>query len=384
MLERNRKVADYERCNDRGFHELWLCTYNERAMAEVVPPADFGVRARLHIARIARGTARLVRILLDSAERASRTTLEFVSRSLAALGRAARLAAELVPPLGAQFGRYARLMRLHQPVGIWLLLWPTLWALWIAGRGRPDQRMLIVFVLGTIVARSAGCVINDLADRKIDARVRRTAGRPLATGEVVTAEAVLLFIGLMLIALGLVLTLNRPTLYFALGGAAVTLIYPFAKRVFSAPQLVLGIAFAWGVPMAYVAQLGSVPRLGWLLFLTALIWVVVYDTEYAMVDRDDDARLGVQSTAILFGEMDRLLIGVLQVSLLAGFVLVGMGAELGAWYYGGLAAAAALCIHQQILIRNRERERCFRAFLNNAWLGAAVFVGILLDYFYAS
>jgi 4-hydroxybenzoate polyprenyltransferase len=384
MLERNRKVADYERCNDRGFHELGLCTYNERAMAEVVPPADFGVRARLHIARIARGTARLVRILLDSAGRASRATLEFVSRLLAALGRAARLATELVPPLGAQFGRYARLMRLHQPVGIWLLLWPTLWALWIAGRGRPDQRMLIVFVLGTIVARSAGCVINDLADRKIDARVRRTAGRPLATGEVVTAEAVLLFIGLMLIALGLVLTLNRPTLYFALGGAAVTLIYPFAKRVFSAPQLVLGIAFAWGVPMAYVAQLGSVPRLGWLLFLTALIWVVVYDTQYAMVDRDDDARLGVQSTAILFGEMDRLLIGVLQVSLLAGFVLVGMGAELGAWYYGGLAAAAALCIHQQILIRNRERERCFRAFLNNAWLGAAVFVGILLDYFYAS
>jgi 4-hydroxybenzoate polyprenyltransferase len=310
--------------------------------------------------------------------------VEFLWRLLAALGRAMRRAVELVPSVAAQFGRYARLMRLHQPVGIWLLLWPTLWALWIAGAGRPDQRMLIVFVLGTIVARSAGCVVNDLADRRIDAHVRRTSGRPLATGEVVTAEAVILFIGLMLIALGLVLTLNRPTVYFALGGAAVTVIYPFAKRLFSAPQLVLGIAFAWGVPMAYVAQLGSVPRLGWLLFLTALIWVVVYDTEYAMVDRDDDARLGVHSTAMLFGEMDRLLIGVLQVSLLGGFVLVGRGAELGAWYYGGLAAAAALCIHQQILIKDREREKCFRAFSNNTWLGAAVFVGILLDYFYAS
>jgi 4-hydroxybenzoate polyprenyltransferase len=384
MLERNRKVADYERCDDRDFHAVLICTYNERAMAEVMPPADLGVRVRTEIARGARGTARVLRILLNWAWRAIRGTLKFVWLLLVALGRAAASAAELVPTLSAQFGRYARLMRLHQPVGIWLLLWPTLWALWIAGEGRPDQRMLIVFVLGTIIARSAGCVVNDLADRRIDAHVRRTSGRPLATGEVVTAEALILFVGLMLIALGLVLTLNRPTLYFALGGAAVTLIYPFAKRFFSAPQLVLGIAFAWGVPMAYVAQLGSVPRLGWLLFLTALIWVVVYDTEYAMVDRDDDARLGVHSTAILFGEMDRLLIGVLQVSLLVGLVLVGRGAELGVWYYGGLAAAAALCIHQQILIRSRERERCFQAFLNNAWLGVAVFVGILLDYFYKS
>ena len=211
--------------------------------------------------------------------------------------------------------------------------------------------MLIVFVLGTIITRSAGCVINDLADRKIDPHVRRTSGRPLATGEVVVAEAVILFVGLMLIALGLVLTLNRPTLYFALGGAAITALYPFAKRFFTAPQLLLGIAFAWGVPMAYVAQLASVPRLGWLLFLSALIWVVVYDTEYAMVDRDDDARLGVRSTAILFGEMDRLLIGVLQISLLVGLALVGAGAELGVWYYGGLGAAVAFCIYQQILIQ---------------------------------
>lgn len=383
MLERNREVTDYERYDDRGFHELRLCTYN-RGMAEVVPPAALGVRARLHIARIARGTARLASILLNSAGRATRWAIDLARGLLAALHRAARGAAALVPGLVAQFGRYARLMRLHQPIGIWLLLWPTLWALWIASDGRPDERVLMVFVLGTIIARSAGCVINDLADRKIDARVRRTSARPLATGEVVPAEAVLLFIGLMLIALGLVLTLNRPTVYFALGGAAITLIYPFAKRFFAAPQLVLGVAFAWGVPMAYVAQLGDVPRLGWLLYLTALIWVVVYDTEYAMVDRDDDARLGVRSTALLFGAMDRTLIGVLQISLLAGLALVGRGYELGAWYYGGLAVAAALCVRQQILIRTRDREGCFRAFLSNAWLGTAVFVGILFDYFYRS
>jgi 4-hydroxybenzoate polyprenyltransferase len=324
--------------------------------------------------------------LLASVGRAASRAFELGGRLFVALGRAAgraaRLTAALIPSLVEQFGRYARLMRLHQPIGIWLLLWPTLWALWIAGEGRPEERMLIVFLLGTIIARSAGCVINDLADRKIDRHVRRTSGRPLATGEVVAAEAVILFIGLMLIALGLVLTLNRPTMYFALGGAVLTAAYPFAKRFFAAPQLVLGIAFAWGVPMAYAAQLASVPRLGWLLFLSALIWVVVYDTEYAMVDRDDDAALGVRSTAILFGEMDRLLIGVLQISLLAGLVLVGRGAELGAWYYGGLGAAAACCLYQQILIKNRVPERCFRAFLNNAWLGAAVFVGILLDYFY--
>ena len=351
-------------------------------MTDVVPPAESITPARAPSARFAGGARRGLRIVVYGSERALRRTLRLLGRPFVALGRALRRAAELVPSLGEQFGRYARLMRLHQPIGIWLLLWPTLWALWIAAEGRPDERMLIVFVLGTIITRSAGCVINDLADRKIDPHVRRTAGRPLATGEVVAAEAVLLFIGLMLIALGLVLTLNRPTLYFALGGAAITAIYPFAKRFFTAPQLLLGIAFAWGVPMAYVAQLGSVPRLGWLLFLTALIWVVVYDTEYAMVDRDDDARLGVRSTAILFGEMDRLLIGVLQVSLLVGLALIGRGAELGMWYYGGVCAAAAFCLYQQILIRNREPERCFRAFSNNAWVGAAVFVGILLDYFY--
>jgi 4-hydroxybenzoate polyprenyltransferase len=279
-----------------------------------------------------------------------------------------------------QCERYVRLTRLNRPVGIWLLLWPTLWGLWVAGDGRPDPGVFVVFVLGTILVRSAGCIINDFADRKIDPHVRRTADRPLATGEVAPEEALILFMGLMLIALGLVLTMNRLTLYLAICGAAIAIVYPFMKRVIAAPQFVLGIAFAWGVPMAFAAEQGGVPRIGWLLFLCALIWGVIYDTLYAMVDRDDDLKIGVRSTAILFGEMDRALIGVLQASLLAGLALVGDGAELGRWYYGGLATAAALAVYQQVLIRDREPARCFRAFLNNAWLGGAVFAGILLDY----
>ena len=281
-----------------------------------------------------------------------------------------------------QCDRYVRLTRLNRPVGIWLLLWPTLWGLWIAGAGLPDERILIVFVFGTVLVRSAGCIINDFADRKIDPHVRRTADRPLATGEVAPAEALLVFVGLMLIALGLVLTMNRLTLYLAIGGAAIAVVYPFMKRVIAAPQFVLGVAFAWGVPMAFAAEQGEVPRLGWLLFLCALIWGVVYDTQYAMVDRDDDIKIGVRSTAILFGEMDRALIGALQVSLLAGLALVGGSAELGRWYYAGLVVAAALAVYQQILIKDREPARCLRAFLNNAWFGGAVFTGIVLDHLY--
>ena len=206
------------------------------------------------------------------------------------------------------YSRYGRLMRLDKPIGIWLLLWPTLWALWIASAGHPDQKVFLILVLGTIVVRSAGCVINDLADRKIDPHVARTANRPLATGEVMPAEALLLFGALMLIALGLVLTLNRSTLLLALGGAAVTVLYPFTKRFLSTPQFVLGVAFAWGVPMAFAATVGDVPRLGWLLFLSAVIWVVVYDTQYAMTDRVDDLKVGIRSTAIMFGDLDRAFI----------------------------------------------------------------------------
>ena len=280
------------------------------------------------------------------------------------------------------YSRYARLMRLHRPIGIWLLLWPTLWALWLASSGHPDPKIFLIFVIGTIVVRSAGCVINDFADRKIDPHVERTADRPLARGEVSPAEALILFVALMLIALGLVLTMNRLTILFAIAGAAVTVVYPFTKRFLSTPQFVLGIAFAWGVPMAFAAEQAEVSRVGWLLFLAAVIWVVVYDTQYAMADRNDDLKIGVRSTAILFGDLDRVFVGGLQALLLASLYLVGRSAELGVWYYGGLGAAALFALYQQTLIRDRDAGRCVRAFLNNAWLGGAVFVGIALDYLF--
>jgi 4-hydroxybenzoate polyprenyltransferase len=278
------------------------------------------------------------------------------------------------------YSRYWRLMRLHRPIGIWLLLWPTLWALWIASAGRPDPKVFLILVLGTIVVRSAGCVINDFVDRKIDPHVARTADRPLATGDVAPVEALLLFAALMLIALGLVLTLNALTVTFAVAGALITVIYPFTKRFLSTPQFVLGVAFSWGVPMAFAATVNDVPRVGWLLFLATVIWVVVYDTQYAMTDRPDDVKIGVRSTAILFGELDRAFIGGLQVLLLASLVLVGRSAAFGVWYYGGLAAAALFCVYQINLIKERDIVQSFRAFLNNAWFGAAVFAGILLDY----
>jgi 4-hydroxybenzoate polyprenyltransferase len=278
------------------------------------------------------------------------------------------------------YSKYARLMRLHRPIGIWLLLWPTLWALWIASAGRPNEKVFLIFVLGTIVVRSAGCIINDFADRKLDPHVRRTADRPLASGEIAPAEALILFAALMLIALGLVMTLSPLTVWVAVGGAAVTVVYPFMKRFMSAPQFVLGIAFGWGVPMAYAAEVGGIPRIGWLLFLAAIIWVIVYDTEYAMVDREDDLRIGVRSTAILFGDMDRVFVAGLHALLFLSLLLVGKGAELGRWYYGGLGLAFVLALYQWYLIRDRDPAGCFRAFLNNAWLGGIVFLGIVLDF----
>lgn len=278
------------------------------------------------------------------------------------------------------YSRYWRLMRLHRPIGIWLLLWPTLWALWIASAGRPDEKVFLILVLGTIIVRSAGCVINDFADRKIDPHVARTADRPLATGEVAPAEALLLFGALMLIGLGLVLTLNPLTVTFAVAGAGITILYPFTKRFLSTPQFVLGVAFSWGVPMAFAATVNDVPRVGWLLFLATVIWVVVYDTQYAITDRPDDMKIGVRSTAILFGDMDRVFIAGLQALFLASLVLVGRSAELGVWYYGGLGAAGMFCLYQAFLIKDRDLVQSFRAFLNNAWLGGAIFAGILLDY----
>jgi len=271
-------------------------------------------------------------------------------------------------------------MRMHRPVGTWLLLWPTLWAIWIASAGRPDPKVFLILVLGTIVVRSAGCVINDFVDRKIDPHVARTADRPLATGEVAPVEALILFGALMVIALGLVLNLNKLTLTFALAGAFLTIVYPFTKRFLSTPQFVLGVAFSWGVPMAFAATAGDVPRVGWLLFLATVIWVVAYDTQYAMTDRPDDIKIGVRSTAILFGDLDRAFVAGLQALFLASLVLVGRSADMGPWYYGGLAAAGVFCLYQAYLIKERDVVQSFRAFLNNAWLGGAIFAGILLDY----
>lgn len=287
---------------------------------------------------------------------------------------------EYIGTFSATLRQYARLMRFDRPIGIWLLLWPTLWALWIAGDGHPDQTVFLVLVLGTIVTRAAGCVINDFADRKIDGHVRRTADRPLASGAVSIVEALLLFVALMLVALGLVLALNRLAVYLAVGGALVMVFYPFTKRFLAAPQFVLGVAFAWGVPMAFAAETGSVPRIAWLIFVAALIWIVVYDTLYAMADREDDLRIGVRSTAILFGDLDRLFVAGLTVLFFGALVLVGRNAELGVWYYGGLGVAAVFALYQQLLIRGRDRALALRAFLNNAWLGGAVFAGIALDY----
>jgi len=283
-----------------------------------------------------------------------------------------------------QLGEYGKLMRLDRPIGILLLLWPTLWALWIAGEGRPDESVFAVFVLGVIVMRSAGCVVNDLADRRFDPHVKRTRDRPLALGTVSVAEALCLFAGLMLIAFGLVLTQNRLTITLAFVGAFLAATYPFMKRFTSLPQLYLGVAFGWGVPMAFAAQTAALPQISWLMFLIIVVWAIIYDTMYAMVDREDDLKLGLRSTAILFDEADRFIIGVLQLIFFAGLMLLAPMADLGKWYWLGLAGAAIAAIYQQLLIRDRDPASCFRAFLNNNALGASVFAGIALDYLFRS
>lgn len=289
--------------------------------------------------------------------------------------------------LGAELRRqavhYARLMRLDRPIGIWLLLWPTLWALWIAGEGRPDPTVFAVFVAGVVVMRSAGCVINDFADRRLDPHVSRTRDRPLAAGTVAPLEALVLFAALALVAVALLLLLNPLARVLAAGAALLTVLYPFTKRFFAAPQLVLGAAFGWSVPMAFAAQTGTVPRVAWLMWLAVVIWAVAYDTMYAMADRDDDRRLGVRSTAILFGNADVFIVSLLQLTLLLALALVGEAAELGPWFYGAVAVAAAFMLYQRRLIADRDPARCFRAFLNNRHVGAAVFAGILLHYTFA-
>jgi len=285
-----------------------------------------------------------------------------------------------LPRLGATLHQYALLMRLHRPIGIWLLMWPMLWALWLSSDGHPDERLFMVFMAGAVLMRSAGCVINDYADRDIDPFVKRTRDRPLAARRVSHQEALLLFAALSLIAVGLVYTLNPEAQLLAVVGGALAVTYPFMKRVFPLPQFYLGAAFGIAVPMAYAAQLGEVPRLGWVMFLATVLWVGVYDTLYAMVDREDDLRIGVKSTAILFGDADRFIVGVMQLMVLFALGLIGRDLKLGNWYWAGLAAGALLFIWQQWLIRKRDPERCFGAFNNNHYFGMVVFLGILLDY----
>ncbi len=276
--------------------------------------------------------------------------------------------------------QYYLLMRLDRPIGIYLLLWPALWALWIAGEGRPDPMVVLVFVLGTVVMRSAGCVINDFADRKIDPHVTRTRNRPIASGRVTAHEALWLFALLCLLAFGLVLLLNPMTIALSIPAVLLAASYPFAKRFTHLPQAHLGAAFGWAVPMAFAALTESLPPLAWLLFSITLLWAVIYDTFYAMCDREDDLKIGVKSTAILFGRADRSITFTLQLLLLAGLVWVGRLAGLG-WVFGlGLMVAAGMLAYQQWLIREREPQACLAAFLNNHWFGVVVFAGILFDY----
>lgn len=276
--------------------------------------------------------------------------------------------------------QYALLARLHKPIGIFLLLWPTLWALWIAAEGLPHLGVLSVFVLGVILMRSAGCVINDYADREVDPRVNRTKDRPIAAGRVSADEAMLLFMALCFSAFLLVLTMNTFTILLSLGGVFLAAIYPFMKRYTHMPQIVLGMAFGWAVPMAFAAQTNSVPKIAWLIYVVTVLWAVIYDTMYAMADRADDLKIGVKSTAILFGDADRVIIGILQAMMLFALYLIGEQAQFGLEFNIAIAISAILMVYHQYLIRFRQPAMCIQAFLNNNWIGAVIFAGIVLNY----
>jgi 4-hydroxybenzoate polyprenyltransferase len=270
--------------------------------------------------------------------------------------------------------------RLHRPIGIWLLLWPVLWALWIAGASHPTPKVLVIFVLGTVAMRSAGCVINDLADRDFDPFVKRTRDRPIASRRLAPHEALAWFLVLIACALALVLQLDEKTVRMAVIGAVLAVSYPFFKRFFPLPQFYLGVAFSWGVPMVFMAELGAIPRVAWIIFFAGIIWAAIYDTMYAMVDREDDLKIGVKSSAIVFGDMDRVIIGMLQLLMLFALYLVGTNMEFGYWYNTGLAGAAVFFAWQQWRIRERNPAACFSAFLNNHYVGLSIFIGILLEY----
>ncbi len=275
---------------------------------------------------------------------------------------------------------YIQLMRLDKPVGIYLLLWPTLCALWIAGEGHPSLSNLIIFVLGVVLMRSAGCVINDYADRDVDRHVKRTQNRPLAQKVISPKQALILFTGLCALAFLLVLFTNEFTIYLSFGGLLLASLYPFMKRYTHLPQVVLGAAFAWAVPMAFAAEQNQLPDVVWLLYIATLTWTVAYDTQYAMVDREDDLKIGVKSTAILFGDADKMIIGVLQAFTLIAWLMIASKIEASWPVYLAIAMSGGLFLYHQKLIKYRDRELCFKAFLNNHWVGAVMFAGLLSHY----
>ena len=289
---------------------------------------------------------------------------------------------QTLPPWHKRIPDFIQLMRLDRPIGILLLLWPTLWALWIAGEGHPNWSVVFIFCTGVVLMRSAGCVINDFADRKIDGEVERTKDRPLAAGRIKSAEALYLFGLLMGLAFFLVLFTNLFTILLSFGAALLAATYPFMKRYTHFPQVALGAAFAWSIPMSFAGQTNSLPSEVWLIYSATLIWTVAYDTMYAMVDREDDLKVGVKSTAIIFGRADRFIIACLQLLTLLLLVKLGSRLALGTFYDLGLLCAAGLFLHQQILIKGRDRDRCFEAFLNNNWVGMVIFIGLFLDYLF--
>ncbi|MEH6504512.1 MAG: 4-hydroxybenzoate octaprenyltransferase [Cycloclasticus sp.] len=274
---------------------------------------------------------------------------------------------------------YWVLARLNKPIGILLLLWPMYWALWIASNGKPDVLVFIVFTLGVVLMRSAGCVINDYADRRVDPHVSRTKLRPIATGLVTPGEALQLFAVLVLLSFLLVLLMNSLTIWLSAGAVFLAVLYPFMKRHTHLPQVFLGMAFGWAIPMVYAAQTNSLPPIAWLLFIATVLWAVVYDTMYAIVDREDDLKIGVKSTAILFGELDKVLIGVFQLLFFITLFVVGQKAGLGVFYYVGVCVAVLFALYHQWLMKDRDPARCMRAFLNNNWLGLVIFVAIVID-----
>lgn len=281
----------------------------------------------------------------------------------------------------AKLKTYVVLMRLNRPIGILLLLWPTLWALWIAGAGHPDYKIVLIFIAGVVVMRSAGCIINDIADRNFDHAVARTQHRPITAKKVTVKEALILFVFLCVVAFLLVIQLNIFTIKLSLVALALAIIYPFTKRFTHLPQLILGAAFAWSVPMAFTAQTNSLPFLAWYLFFIAWLWPVIYDTMYAMADLPEDIKIGVKSTAILFGNQTRLILAILQVLFLLLLLGLGWYANLTFWFYLSVIIVAGFAIYQQYLIKDHDPALCFRAFLNNQWLGLVIFIGLWLSYF---